>query len=375
MKNTYLLIIIILFTNCTNPTKSKTKESPILWETFYEVEDFEHSLPNYFEKDSSLFLSRNKGLNKYDAISGNLIWRKEYNSTLWNFVNEIYVDENYVYATPSNGLFVFDREGNIKFQQDGHIRGGSTRSLLTDDLFYLSFEFELKMFDTSSLTFVDNFSIENKVITNFTIDKNSIYLSLKGRNKETKEGATGGLYAIDLTSKEILWNLDVEPDTQGKYWQLSGFNHASIVYENKVINAANAETTGIFNMYCLDADSGKILWQKEGMGIRQKSPMKDNFMYVFINQNVLAIDVNNGDVLWEKFIYGANSSAIYVYKDYLYFVNNTIQVMDPQNGELLYTYDLHHGITKESINFGDDKVFVNGYDRLYALKAYHALND
>ena len=375
MKNTFIFLSILLMTNCTNPSKSKKKESPVLWETFFETEKFESSFPNYVEKDSIIYLSRSKGLNKYDAISGNLIWRKEYSSTVSNFVNEIYVDENYVYTTPSNGLLVFDHEGNIRFQKNGHIRGGPTRSILMDDIFFLSFDFELKMFDKSTLSFVDNISIENKIITNFTIENNIIYLSLKGRNKESKKGATGGIYALDLTTKEVLWHFDVEPETQGIYWQLSGFDYPSIFYENKVINSSNSSSEGLFTMYCLDADSGKVLWEREGFIFEQKPPMINNIIYIFSNTEIFAIDANSGSIVWQTKKEGAHTSALYVYKDYLYFVNNSIFVMDPLSGEFLYEYDLHNGITKESISFGDDKVFVNGYDRLYALKAYHVLND
>ena len=87
------------------------------------------------------------------------------------------------------------------------------------------------------------------------------------------------------------WKLKLEQEKQENFPLVGGF-----FTDGKELFFS----TGLGNIYCVDANSGKIKWKKE-FGVQFSRPplVKNNMMFVVSDDNqFFAIDKNTGVTVW-----------------------------------------------------------------------------
>lgn len=126
-------------------------------------------------------------------------------------------------------------------------------------------------------------------------------------------------------------------------------------------------------VYCLNDETGEIIWQtKAGRGNASSSiKMDDKFIYMY-NGRMFCIDKENGEIVWQsqgEDKHGA--SVITLNGDYLYHCTSgeSFYCMDKRNGEIVWNYG-DNLYARECLMIGTDKILVstaNALGKLFLL--------
>jgi len=165
------------------------------------------------------------------------------------------------------------------------------------------------------------YMLENDTIATFQIRKYS----------QVDAHYRSDLVAFNISKKEILWR----KDSLDRYAR--GSANPILVENNKLYYA------GAFDIYCLDAVSGKLIWRQAF----------DNYHYEFNHTSMLLLEnglvakseheqiallnKETGDIIWENRAVGTGSSQIELYKGDLIMSSGgkgTIECLDSRTGLL-----------------------------------------
>lgn len=138
------------------------------------------------------------------------------------------------------------------------------------------------------------------------------------------------------------------------------------VYEGKVFVGSNDE-----NVYCLNADTGELIWSFKTWGIVHSSPaVSDAKVYIGSwDDRIYCLDADTGELIWK---YDTGDSVDYspaVSGDKVFVGSRTkIYCLNADTGEFIWKYKTKgaHPVVSEG------KVFVMG-DKLYCFGSKPAL--
>ncbi len=153
--------------------------------------------------------------------------------------------------------------------------------------------------------------------------------------------ANSNLYAKDLASHKTIWKKKLIDR-----WFIKDFTNSKISYFNGKIFA----TTGYNLVFCIDAKTGEVLWQKTLSSIPISTPISDGDQVFLITDDnkTYSLSAANGEINWVHFgilkataILGSANPVIY--KNYIIsaYSSGEIYTLDKKNGEAGWVYDLN----------------------------------
>lgn len=377
MKLFYVLIILILFQNCSFDNKSG------IWKSEDRNNVTENDVFKEFNTLSTLSDSfnetipfNNKLAFKLSAPINNIKWNDIFYDQSNNFKNFIYSDSNEI-IFKSKKITKYQVNNFILFEKD---------NLISSDLKGNVIIFSIK---------------ENKVITKFNFYKKRYKKIIKKLNFIIEDNIIyisdniGYLYAFDYKNNKILWaknykvpfrsnlkisenNLVAANQNNNLYFfnKLNGNKLRSIPTEetlvkNKFINNLSSNKDSLFflntygSLYAINIKSMRMSWfinlnQSQNLNPSNlfsgnKIINNDSKIIVSSNQFTYVIDANSGAIIYKK-KFSSQVKPIII-NDYLFLIskNNLLISMNLKTGNIIYSYDINQKIAKY-LNIKKNKV-------------------
>ena len=377
MKLFYVLIILILFQNCSFDNKSG------IWKSEDRNNVTENDVFKEFNTLSTLSDSfnetipfNNKLAFKLSAPINNIKWNDIFYDQSNNFKNFIYSDSNEI-IFKSKKITKYQVNNFILFEKD---------NLISSDLKGNVIIFSIK---------------ENKVITKFNFYKKRYKKIIKKLNFIIEDNIIyisdniGYLYAFDYKNNKILWaknykvpfrsnlkisenNLVAANQNNNLYFfnKLNGNKLRSIPTEetlvkNKFINNLSSNKDSLFflntygSLYAINIKSMRMSWfinlnQSQNLNPSNlfsgnKIINNDSKIIVSSNQFTYVIDANSGTIIYKK-KFSSQVKPIII-NDYLFLIskNNLLISMNLKTGNIIYSYDINQKIAKY-LNIKKNKV-------------------
>ena len=377
MKLFYVLIILILFQNCSFDNKSG------IWKSEDRNNVTENDVFKEFNTLSTLSDSfnetipfNNKLAFKLSAPINNIKWNDIFYDQSNNFKNFIYSDSNEI-IFKSKKITKYQVNNFILFEKDNLIssdlKGNVIIFSIKENKVIAKFNFYKKRY--------------KKIIKklNFIIEDNIIYIS----------DNIGYLYAFDYKNNKILWaknykvpfrsnlkilenNLVAANQNNNLYFfnKLNGNKLRSIPTEetlvkNKFINNLSSNKDSLFflntygSLYAINIKSMRLSWfinlnQSQNLNPSNlfsgnKIINNDSKIIVSSNQFTYVIDANSGTIIYKK-KFSSQVKPIII-NDYLFLIskNNLLISMNLKTGNIIYSYDINQKIAKY-LNIKKNKV-------------------
>jgi outer membrane protein assembly factor BamB len=377
MKLFYVLIILILFQNCSFDNKSG------IWKSEDRNNVTENDVFKEFNTLSTLSDSfnetipfNNKLAFKLSAPINNIKWNDIFYDQSNNFKNFIYSDSNEI-IFKSKKITKYQVNNFILFEKDNLIssdlKGNVIIFSIKENKVIAKFNFYKKRY--------------KKIIKklNFIIEDNIIYIS----------DNIGYLYAFDYKNNKILWaknykvpfrsnlkilenNLVAANQNNNLYFfnKLNGNKLRSIPTEetlvkNKFINNLSSNKDSLFflntygSLYAINIKSMRMSWfinlnQSQNLNPSNlfsgnKIINNDSKIIVSSNQFTYVIDANSGTIIYKK-KFSSQVKPIII-NDYLFLIskNNLLISMNLKTGNIIYSYDINQKIAKY-LNIKKNKV-------------------
>ena len=377
MKLFYVLIILILFQNCSFDNKSG------IWKSEDRNNVTENDVFKEFNTLSTLSDSfnetipfNNKLAFKLSAPINNIKWNDIFYDQSNNFKNFIYSDSNEI-IFKSKKITKYQVNNFILFEKDNLIssdlKGNVIIFSIKENKVIAKFNFYKKRY--------------KKIIKklNFIIEDNIIYIS----------DNIGYLYAFDYKNNKILWaknykvpfrsnlkilenNLVAANQNNNLYFfnKLNGNKLRSIPTEetlvkNKFINNLSSNNDSLFflntygSLYAINIKSMRLSWfinlnQSQNLNPSNlfsgnKIINNDSKIIVSSNQFTYVIDANSGTIIYKK-KFSSQVKPIII-NDYLFLIskNNLLISMNLKTGNTIYSYDINQKIAKY-LNIKKNKV-------------------
>ena len=116
------------------------------------------------------------------------------------------------------------------------------------------------------------------------------------------------------------------------------------------------------NLFCLNASTGKKIWENTTGGSPLSPAVANGFVYTTYN-GITAYNASTGNQLWNYQTEGNVGSNTVVFEDVVYVCTGKIYAVNATTGELIWaSSELTHGSTVSSPAVGDGFVIVGGYD-------------
>lgn len=140
-----------------------------------------------------------------------------------------------------------------------------------------------------------------------------------------------------------------------------------------VIDGNQVYVTGYdSHLYCVNFQTGELLWKAEPGGFGQVLVLKDRLFYSSSNGQVIAIDKKDGHQIWKYNVPEGVATSPTVYKDYLVFGESlgALQILRQSDGKAVGHLSPGHGISSPiAIDEANDEFyFISNSAWLYKVK-------
>jgi len=156
------------------------------------------------------------------------------------------------------------------------------------------------------------------------VDNGKVYFGTLYQNR--------GIYCLNATNGEIIWRYQTPPGNT--------IIASPAVYQGKVFIGAPNPEPGC--MYCLDVDTGEEIWVSQAIDFPVSAVVYNDRVYFGAKDfNVYCLDANNGTVIWKYTTEGHNEHYIYViiYDGKLYAGGEDgLYCLNIKNGSLIWKY-------------------------------------
>jgi outer membrane protein assembly factor BamB len=196
-------------------------------------------------------------------------------------------------------------------------------------------------------------------------------------------GKDGYLYSLNFTNGEILWSTKIT-----SHPGISGVTSSPKVDKGKLYVGAFNFSGGAGSLFCIDAKTGSVLWEKETsssvyfssptvyddkvfvgtMGLYNSSSLKWNAPYDFYSFNA-----KNGELIWKYTVDGSIGSSAAIIDNKVLFTskNGYLYCLNSETGELIWRKEIGSSVSSPAIM--DDTIFV-GSGELDSEGDFYALD-
>lgn len=169
-----------------------------------------------------------------------------------------------------------------------------------------------------------------------TVDNGTVYISTD--NNE--------LCAVNVSDGSLKWQYTV--GTNGE--------ECPTVANGKVYS-------GNKSLYCLDASTGQLIWQKDGIDFGWNSPnVFNNTVYVSGNGILYSLNAETGETIWKKQFPSPTNKEIAVCKEFVVYSVAGLFVRYAENGESIWSNFSYQSFDETTLNqFIYDKITQEVY--------------
>jgi outer membrane protein assembly factor BamB len=250
-------------------------------------------------------------------------------------------------------------------------------------------QYELYCFNIENGNMLWNFTAESWIRISPIIDNDRVFV-----------GSDNGLYCLNLTNGELLWKygergcgsptimdnklwvmcgealvcVDV---LSGDYlWESPFFNnvdaHSPVYYQGKILIGTGY---GYNTIYCLNSNSGELLWEYRTQGGISATPAVVNDK-VFVNNSggiagIYCLNITDGSLIWKRVYeeeYGSEySSPVVADGKIILCLGKKLYVFNETDGEIVWSYDppfigsgvsTSNGFSGQNIALAEGKIYL-----------------
>lgn len=188
--------------------------------------------------------------------------------------------------------------------------------------------------------------------------------------------ATGGLFAFNVRSGEMLWGSQAPDWRKAPNWVHADMIYADgrlyLGYGNRMFQSPDVRGTGASGVMALDPDTGATLWNHATRGEVMPAPAYWNGQALAATGagRLLALDAATGEPLWQLELPGWVSMSSPTIKNDILYVGalNSVAAVDLKTREPLWTYHETGSFTDVPPAISADGVVV-----MTAVKPYGAM--
>ncbi|GAB6879162.1 hypothetical protein JCM17823_14360 [Halorubrum gandharaense] len=156
------------------------------------------------------------------------------------------------------------------------------------------------------------------------------------------------LYAIELTSGEVLWDFQFD--------SLSGSIYPPAIGEDYVFTRADSDG---FSVYALDKSDGSVVWEQEDL--RRAHTVTDNGLFT-ARGGIKSIDIETGEINWEYSASSYGTPPVASGTKIIGIGGSEIYAVDQLDGEEIWHEQAPGDIKSDSLHILDDVVVFSADD-------------
>ena len=209
-------------------------------------------------------------------------------------------DRNGIYEE-TNLLKIWPAEGLQELWSLENLGNGFASPVFTDDNFYITGEID-------SMAILYCYDLKGRKQWQTTLGKEWVRSSRGSRSAPTITDkyiyagtGLGNLYCVDRNSGKIIWSKDLAKDFQGNL-PLHGHSESPVIYGDKVFWTPGGKD---YNVVALNRFTGKLIWSDKGFGERSgyHSPRLierggKKILVTFTAYHLMGLDAETGRLLW-----------------------------------------------------------------------------
>lgn len=296
--------------------------------------------------DSTVYInSSSRGLFAINTKTGNHIWNTRYESGVGSGLSPVY-QYGKIYTANETGIYSLNATtGEILWRIER--RGNSYRSnpVISNGLLFVVNGWNIVAIDITSGKQVWMQPMNTQICINPVVYKDLLIFG----------GFNGNIYALNQISGEMVWTRDFSV----QYSNFGSDDISPITHNNTVI-----VHSGNSGFYCLEASTGKTIWNYRLPDRFASSPAIGNGLIYFVSGgSLLALNASNGTEVWKRSNFSnAYIDAIIYAKYRLYFVwqsNWGFSIADARDGSIISSHTAKAFLnTYGTVVIGDSVFYV-----------------
>ena len=281
-----------------------------------------------------------------------------------DYSHPVEFEEGFLYMLNDStiGKYV-DGESSVVYQNKGKIHG-STLIYNKGIIIFQTTKNQIRAINLSSNMDLWESTTNKAAGPFFAVDNNSIYAT----------SIDGHVYSFDLMSGRLNWEINIE----SKIYSSPAISDGKILFASSFSYNRSQNYSLNGKLYCLDAQSGKEIWQFELPGKRSgvwSSPAISGDIVVIGGSEfyLYGIDIRNGKELWRFYSEGSVWGSPGIAEDRVYFqgLGGYFFAVDLHSGYEVWRFKFpslqngffHPLIGKESVLFGSADSCLYSLDR------------
>ena len=262
----------------------------------------------------TIFINNSKYLEARNINTGDLFWSvtntesSGYNSTY----NGITYYKGILYCSTNSGHVLAFKSSDGSLVHDFDLETTSVVDaipVIVNDVMYIGHTYLWAFNTDGSLKW--KYTLPGFSRSGATVDNSVVYINTDN----------GELCAINTSDGSLKWQYTV--GTNGE--------ECPTVSNGKVYS-------GNKNLYCLDAATGQLVWQKDGLDFEWDSPnVFNNTLYVGGKGILHSLNAETGETIWEKSGSLSISSEIAACEDFIVSNSSGLVARYTENGEVLWS--------------------------------------
>jgi outer membrane protein assembly factor BamB/predicted phosphodiesterase len=176
----------------------------------------------------------------------------------------------------------------------------------------------------------------------------------------------GRIYAFSIPNLQLRWQYDLD----------DGLSHW--IYSAPVVDTGKLYAGNAGKFVCLDAESGKMLWEKQygsdWVSSWATPSIADDTLFfgaIWNDKNCYAVDANTGEVIWSYKCSGLHTAPVpYQNKLYIADVDGKLAALDIHTGKELWLFQMDKAWSLTTPTRANDMIIAaSGKGTVYAVDA------
>ncbi len=368
------IVLVVVFLCVLSCKKQQPSSFEVTWSYNYKEPVEALSLAKTAPRIdmNNIILSPDGVLSVLNITDGKLVWEYKFSENVYIKSDEFILDEQFIFFKDNTNheVFSFDKnDGSLLWvrQTPNEVHQFSNDGI-DDEFIYLSGdEAEIFKYAKNGSYIAEYDLIEYGINTDarsIRVLDNQLIFSQRWRfTEDCPDGYCGRIMSIHKETEEVLWEYRTNN---------GGFIFEPILLENEIIYVGVTDGSGEF--VAINANNGEVIWKTLGI-IGQSYTLTDSMVLVNGGVRLYALDKFTGKELWNtglEFGGGHGQDNIGYLNGYVYHAHSgRLYILKGSTGEIVHTEERSpDGSPFQLLAVGDDKVFIQTFNAIYAYSAW-----
>ena len=255
----------------------------------------------------TLYYSSYSSLEARNILTGELFWSVDKSA-----FNGMTYNQGVLYCSTNGGHVLAFKSSDGSLLRDFDLEVThiiSSIPVVADDVMFVGDEYLWAFNTDGSLKW--KYTLPGYSRSGATVDNGVVYISTDN----------GDLFAVNISDGTLKWKYAV--GTTGE--------ECPTVSNGKVYSGSN-------NLYCLDAVSGQLIWQRDNINFEWDSPnVFNNTLYVAGDGVLYSINAETGETIWETSHTLSRISEIAAFENFITYYTAGLATRYAENGEIMWS--------------------------------------